>query len=501
MSRKNVPKWMILIVIICGCFMANLDTSVVNLAISNMMSTFGSSVDQIQWVLSGYTLAMGMVVAASGYLCDKLGIRKVFAAALTLFTFGSFLCGISWSTTMMIAFRVLQGLGGGLIIPTTMIILMDNFNEEERPSALGIFGVFTLAAPAMGPTVGGYIIQYLSWRYVFFINIPIGILGVILAIIILNDEPKGNRSSFDLIGFLTSGIGLSLILYVCGNDNINWSDLSTIILITMGCFSLLMFVVNELMIPSPMLDLKLLKNYVFCMSNILMCISLFALFGGVFLVPMFLQKIRGLTALQTGLILFPEGFAQAISMVLSTKLTKKFSGRTLAIFSLLLIGINGYGLSKLTLDTPNTTITLLLMIRGLGMGCLMGPVQLLALNAVPKEMSSNASAILNTIKQVGVSIGITLITRIMQAREAVNYASIAEHTNRGLLKTIGGLWVKGGLPSSQASSGALAAIYGLVVKKSSVDGVNDTMLIISIISFIAIIPASLLQERKAKETP
>lgn len=501
MANKKTIKMLINVVVICGCFMASLDTSVVNLAISDMMSAFGSSVSQVQWVLSGYTLSMGLVVAISGYLCDKFGKRKVFTVALIIFTLGSLLCGLSWSTVSIVAFRVFQGLGGGLILPVSMIILMDSYESAERTSAVAVFGIAALVAPAIGPTLGGYIIQCLNWRYVFFINLPIGIIGIILSVIVLDDKVKENLKSFDFVGFLTCSVGISLILYVCGKNDTNWSDISTIIIIAIGCFSVLMFIVNEFMVSNPMLDLRILtKNYVFCMSNILLCVSLFALFGGVFLVPIFLQKIKQLTPIQAGLILFPEAFAQGISLVLSTKLSNKISGRVIAIFALILIGINGYGMSKLTLNTSNDTITLLLLIRGFGVGALMGPIQLLALTSVPQEQNSDASAILNTIKQLGIAIGITIISRIMVTRSAVDYSGMAHNVNANTLKNVSYLLIKNGVPASKAKIEAFAKIYTWVVRTSSVSGVNDTMLIISIISFISIIPAFFLSKKKENKS-
>lgn len=499
---KNKNRWFVLAIISCGTFMANLDSSVVNLAISNMMQTFNSTVDDIQWVLSVYTLVMGVVVPASGYLTDRFGIKKIFIIAISLFTLGSFLCGMAWNTMTIILFRIIQGLGGGLIIPVSMTIIMINFDIKERGTAAGMLGLATMVAPALGPTVGGYIIQNLNWRLVFFINIPIGIIGTILAILVFKESKAEYEVHFDTLGFFSSSIGLSCILYVLGNDSANFRDLKSLLFIIVGCYSLLIFVANELTTEKPMLDLRLLKNHVFCMGNIIMNVSLLALYGGIFLMPIFLQKIKGLTAMQSGMILFPEGISTAVAMIISSKLSNKIQGRFFAVIALILIGINSYSMSKLTLDTANSTITILLMMRGIGVGFLLAPVQLVILNSVPKEMSSNASAILNTIKQVGVSLGITIVTRIMQNRNAIDYANISQQINslnsgsNDLLRSVCGIIVGSGVPQGEAAGTALSKIYQLVVRQSSIQGLNDTMFVISIICFVMIIPSFLLKERR-----
>jgi EmrB/QacA subfamily drug resistance transporter len=314
-------KWFALLVVIFGLFMVNLDMSIVNLAIAKMMQTFHATFDQIQWVLSGYTLTMGIIMPVTGYLADRFGTKKVFIISMALFTSGSLLCGISWNTASIVAFRIIQGLGGGLIIPISMTILMNTFEEKERGTAIAVLGIANMVAPALGPTLGGYIIENFDWRLIFLINIPIGVVGTVLSFILLGESEPKSAKRFDLVGLLTSSAGLGCVLYVLGKENVNWGDLSNVILMITGCFSLLMFIVNELMISEPMLDLRLLKNYTFCMSTIIMNIAILALYGGIFLVPIFLQQLKGLTPMQTGMILFPEAIATAMAMVIASKLS------------------------------------------------------------------------------------------------------------------------------------------------------------------------------------
>lgn len=377
---------------------------------------------------------------------------------------------------------------------------MTTFDKSELGMAISIIGICTMAAPALGPTLGGYIIENFDWRFVFFINLPIGIISTILAIFILRESPHKSSNHFDIIGLLSSAVGMACILYVLGKSNVNWGDIRNVILMIIGCYSLLIFVVNELLISEPMLNLRLLKNYTFCMSNIIMNVALLALYGGVFLMPIFLQQIKGLTAMQTGLILFPEAIATAISMTLYGKLGSKLDIRIFAISALILIGFNSYSMSKITLETSNATLTILLMIRGFGVGFLMAPVQTLGFSALPKTAMSNASALINTVKQIGTSIGITLITSIMQYQNIVNYSDLAQQVNyfnpnsMNLFKMLQGMLIRGGVSQTEAQVGALSQIFGAVAKQAQLQALNDTMLIISIITAIIIIPTLLLKK-------
>ncbi|WP_242976437.1 MFS transporter [Clostridium diolis] len=262
---------------------------------------------------------------------------------------------------------------------------------------------------------------------------------------------------------------------------------------------------NELLIEEPMLDLKLLKNYTFCMSNIIMNIAMLALYGGVFLMPIFLQQIKGLDSMNTGLILFPEAIATAISMVLYGKIGNKFDVRLFAVFALILIGINSYSMSKITLDTPNMTITILLMIRGFGVGFLMAPVQTIGFSGLPKTAMSNASALTNTVKQVGTSIGVTIITSVMQHRNVIDYSNLASQVtsfNKNSMKLyemLQGVFIKSGMSAGNAQGIALNKMFGEVALKAQLQALNDTMLVISIITAIVIIPTLLLKQGKQEE--
>ncbi len=425
-KQKGPSKWLTLIVVTIGFFMVKLDSSIVNLAISKMMSTFNASFDQIQWVLSAYSLALGIVMATTAYLSGRFGSKMIFIFSLILFTSGSLLCGFAWNTMSIVSARIIQGLGGGMLIPVGMTLLLTTFEESERGIVFAVMGIGNLFAPAIGPTLGGYLIENFDWRLIFFINIPIGVLGIFLSFLFLKESEYKPAQYFDLQGFLTSGIGLGCVLYVLGKGDVDWGDMQNLILMVTGCLSLLVFIIHELRTEEPMLDLRLFKDYNFSMGNIIMIIAVMGLFGGIFLVPVFLQQLKGLTPFQAGLVLFPEAIASAVSMVIASRLNAKIDTRILTVLALLLLAFNSWNMSTLTFDTSNSTVTMLLLVRGLGFGFLIIPIQTAALSKLQKESMSNASALMQTVIQVGTAVGLTIITSVLQQRNTINYANLSQ---------------------------------------------------------------------------
>jgi EmrB/QacA subfamily drug resistance transporter len=272
--------------------------------------------------------------------------------------------------------------------------------------ALGIWGVAAWVAPAVGPTLGGYFIENLDWRLIFYLNIPLGVLGVIMAHILLKSTPRKTSAGFDYIGFITSAAGMVSILYVLGEGAaIDWANIKNPLLLTLGGFSLLMFIINELHHPVPLLDLHLLRNLDFSISQIIQCILVLSLMGGMYLVPLFLQNLRGYTAIQTGIIMLPAALATGLSMPISGRLFDKFGAKPVVIPGMLMLLASSYALAFINLDTSKLQIIMLLTIRGLAMGFVVMPVTTAGMNAIPTIMAGKASTINNIIKQLASSLG------------------------------------------------------------------------------------------------
>ena len=341
-GNDNSNRWLVLFVVIIGTFMSVLDSSIVNIAVPTLMSVFGVDLDKIKWVLTAYTLALGVVIPFTGYLMERYDFKQIYMFALGTFSVGSFLCGLAWSNNTMIIFRIIQALGGGMIMPVGMAVVFSLFPPNERGKALGIWGVAAMVAPAIGPTLGGYLLQTTSWRLLFYINVPIGIAGVILAGTIMKKGPKKPKIAFDYLGFISISISLVSLLYVLGEGTIDWSNIETQMLITIGCLGMVFFVINELTHDNPLLELRIFKELNFSISQGLSIITTLAMMGGMYVLPLFLQNVRGFTAMETGMIMFPSAIASGIMMPISGALFDKFGAKALTITGLIIVGIASY---------------------------------------------------------------------------------------------------------------------------------------------------------------
>jgi len=506
-NNDSANKWLILLVVIIGTFMVMLDSSIINIAIAKMMAVFGSSLETIQWVLSAYTLTLGTIVPLTAYLMDIWGTKKVFIFALGTFTLGSFLCGLAWSDSAMITFRIVQGVGGGMIVPVGMTMIMQIFPLEERGMALGLWGIAAWAAPAIGPTLGGYIIQNLDWRLIFYLNVPIGVFGVITAQVLLKSTPRKPFAGFDYIGFITSAVGIVSILYVFGEgSSIDWANIKNPLLLTLGGFSLLMFVINELYHPEPLLDLRILKNFDFSISQIIQCVLVFSLMGGMYLVPLFLQNFRGYNAMQTGIIMLPSAIATGLSMPISGKLFDKFGAKPVIVPGMIVLLASSYALAFINMDTSQAQITMILTIRGLALGFVVMPVATAGMNAIPTILAGKASTINNIIKQITGSLGVTILTTMLQGKLNLNYGRLSEQVTNfnpvatSLIGQYQGLLNKNGYAPNDANVVALYSVYGLVQKQAYVDALDYAMMVTALGLLLALVLVLFMRGSRPAET-
>lgn len=494
--------WIALSVVIVGTFMAILDSSIVNVAIPKMMTIFGASTDQIEWVITGYMLTMSIVIPLTGYLGERFGSKNLYTFALAVFTIGSAFCGLANSTETMVAARVIQALGGGMIMPVGMAMIYQLVPIEKRGLAIGIWGISAMAAPAIGPTLSGYIVQYMDWRLIFTINIPVGIIGVTLAMIMLKQTPTRNDKKFDLFGAITCAVGLSTLLLALSKGNSEgWTSGYILGLFIVAIISLISFVFIELTHEDPLLELRMLKIFPFSLSLVISTITTIGMYGALFLMPLYLQNIRGYTPTQSGLLMLPAAIASGIMMPISGKLFDKFGAKWITIIGLFILGTASYMLSRLTLDTPYNTIMIIMMVRGLGMGLAMMPIQTAGMNAIPREFSGRGSALNNTIKQVSGSFGIAMLTTILEHRQAfhtVRYSEILNLTSPNVIQgenSVAGMLIQKGLTASQAKSGVMMQIYTQLMKQVAITSINDTLLVASIICFAGIFIAFFIKSK------
>lgn len=500
-----------MLVLIVAVFMSILDTSIVNVAIPKMMAVFSVGTSQIQWIITAYTLVVGALVPVTGYLGDRFGYKRIFLYALVVFTIGSGLCGMAWSNESMIIFRIIQAIGGGAVMPVSMAMAFRMFPPERRGLAMGIFGIAIMFAPATGPTLSGYITEFLNWRLIFYINVPIGIIDFFAAIFILREIEHFTKSRFDVWGFLTSSVGFASLLYGLGIvADKGWADIEVISFIAFAIISLVSFVVIELTVKDPMVDLRLLKNFVFSLTLAISSITSIVLFSSLFLLPVFLQNISGLSAIQTGLLLLPQALLTGMMMPLSGFLFDKIGARWLSVIGLSITAYSLYLTHFLDVNTSFSTIISWLLLRAVGIGMVMMPVTTAGMNTVEMKKVGQATAISNTVRQVSASFGIAWLTVLLSHRQIFHAAVSSEKLNimsPNVTQTVNQLqaaFSAAGQPALQAKASSMAYLIGKIQVGATVQAMDDIFWVTSWLTVIGIVLAFFLKNTKptgGKEAP
>lgn len=488
-SKKGQPSfWLPLIAIIIGAFVSILNNSLINVAIPKLMNVFGSTQDKIQWVLTGYMLASGVIIPISGYAGDRLGYKKFFLISLSVFTIGAFLCSIAWSDTTLIIARIIQGLGGGIIMPISMAIIYKIVPRNQIGMALGLWGISAMVAPAIGPTLSGYLIEWFNWRFLFIINIPIALFAIFMASILLHETEVDNTKTFDFMGFFLVALSAGTLLYALSNGNAEgWTSFEIVFLFYIAISSLILLIWVEMGKENPIIDLSLFKNFPFILSVVAASLITVGLFGGIFLMPIFLQNIQQMSAIDTGILLMPQAVAMALTMPVSGKLFDKIGVLPLGLVGLTFLSTMTYELHKLTIDTPHAWLITVLVVRGIGMGLCMMPVSTAGMNAVNPKQVGNASSLSNLIRQVAGSMAIAILTMIMQKRTVFHGSHIADTitlSNPAIFQVNG------------SSSLNLSTLGSIIQLEATTRGIADTFWVSSVPLFLCIPLVFLFIKRK-----
>lgn len=511
----NIPKlpikdenyrWFALAVMMIGCFMSVLDTTVVNIAVPKMMSAFAVDTKDAQWILTAYMLSMGVVQPTSGYLCDTFGARRMYLLSLFGFILGSALCGIAWSNNTMIIFRIIQALGGGLIIPIGMSILLQEFSANERNTAMGIFGIAIMVAPTIGPTLSGYLVDYWDWRYIFTINIPVGIIGYIAAALVLRETKITAGRKFDFSGFFCCSIGLfCLLLALSKGVDEGWDSAYILSLLYTSFAMLVLFILIELHTDEPLLDLSLFNDWNFAVGNIITFICFTIMMGAMFLVPLYLENILGNTAMQSGILLLPAALSSAFMMLIAAKLADRFGAKPLVILGSLFMMESTFSLMYVNMDTSYPYIMASQIMRGIGTGLAFMTITALTMSNITGAKISRASALSSTIRQVSGSFGIAVLSTVLQNRQIYHMAHIAENVNYAslaagkMLSYAEKLFMHNGDSLGIAYKKALVLINGVAQKRSVIFSFDDAFWVLGIFAVAMLLSALLLKTAKAKD--
>jgi DHA2 family multidrug resistance protein len=505
-------KWWVLANIMLGTFMAVLDATIVNVGLNKMMAAFGTTVDKIEWVLTAYLLVFAVMLPTSGWVADHWGYKRSYFFALFLFTLGSFLCSLSKSEDALIAFRLVQGAGAGFIMPIGMAIVTREFPHEKRSIALGFWGVATAASVSLGPMVGGYLIDNYNWQSIFDVNIPVGIVGMIATYLIQREYKTEHVRSFDFIGFISMTVFLTFLLLALSNANAAWNTggwTSDFILTCFGLsiIGLVVFLVTDLSIENPLIELRLLKDFNFSITNGVLFIFGMGLFGSTFLLPLFLQNSLNYTVLQSGLVFFPVGILQAIMSPLAGVISYKLSPKIPAFTGVVLLAIGLFLQSNLSLYSEHAQIMFALYIRGLGMGMLFAPLSTIALMDISKKKMAQASGLFNVIRQVGGSFGVaifgSMLTRRIIFHTALNGESVNQYSDtfKNIQYNIQSFVQHAMGGNANAVTAQARALIGQhILNQAFVQAINDDFFLAGTITLLCLVPILFLKTRKKKNS-
>jgi len=481
--------------VMLGVIMAIIDTSIVNVALPNMAGNLGAATDEISWVATGYILANVVIMPLNGWLTALLGRKRFYATSLVIFTVSSLLCGTAHDVTTLIVWRIVQGIGGGALQPTAQAIMFESYPPAKRGSAMAIFGMGAMVGPAIGPSLGGWIVDNYSWPLIFFINIPIGILAIVMTLLFIRDPAyihKPERGA-DLIALGAMTIGIASLQYVLERgQRDDWFDSATITLLAVTAVAgLAFFIVRELRDPHPFVDLRVFRSRSFTAGTIIGIVSGFGLYGLNLVLPLFFQNVLGFDALQTGYALLPGAVATAISMPIAGRLTRMLDPRIeigigLALFALgawLMGGLNQYA-GYWDIFWPRAC-------QGFALGFLFVPLTTTALSGISRGAMANATGIYTLVRQLGGSLGIAVLELIEIRRE--NYAQSIFAGNITLSRVPVARMMQG----AQNHAHQVAALAGMVVQDATVVAYDYVFRFCAIVFILSIPTVLLLRKPKA----
>jgi EmrB/QacA subfamily drug resistance transporter len=519
-GARSSNKWVVGLVIIFGMFAIIMDGTIVNIAIPHLQSAFGGSLSTVQWVLTGYLLAQGVATPLTPYLAGRLGTKSLWLVGLSLFTLFSALCGLAWSLPALIFFRILQGAGGAFLGPIAITLLYSAFLPEERGIAMGVLGIPILFAPALGPTLGGYLITFVSWQLIFYINVPVGIIGVILAALVLRELPQEAQTRFDGPGFLFSALGLGAVLYAFSQTSTDgWGSTTVLGFLGGGLLALLFFVLVELNTidrgGQPLLDLRISVDRAFAPSMIASMFLTFIFFGGLFMVPLYLQSLRGLSAFQSGLLLLPQALVSVVVAVIGGRLTDKLGTLPIVLAGLLFLVYPLWGLSHLTTSTPYGWLQVLLIMRAAEIGLVFQPLMRAALVRIPAVQMNQASSLSTVIRLVASSVSGAILGTYVQTQQKLHYTHLAEQVTPGsplgqLISVVQTSWQARGMDLLSAHNAAIHTVILLLLQQDYAlalqDGFRLTLwIMVPALLAVLLLPAELRKApprtKKAEGTP
>ena len=492
---KGITRGKILAAMLFGMFIAILNQTLLNVALPKINTEFNISASTGQWLMTGFMLVNGILIPISAFLFNKYSYRKLFIIGLTLFTLGSLVCAISFNFPIMMSGRVLQAIGAGILMPLGSNVIVTIFPPEKRGVAMGTMGIAMILAPAIGPTLSGYIVQNYDWNVMFYGMFFIGIIAIVISLFWFKLYQSTTNPKADIPGIIYSTIGFGSLLYGFSEaGNKGWGSTEIVTMFIVGTVFIIFFILRELRMKAPMLSLEVLKYPTYTLTTVINMIVMMSLYGGMILLPLYLQNLRGFSALDSGLLLLPGALVMGALGPVAGKLLDTIGIKPLAIFGIGIMTYATWELSKLNMDTTYLHIMWIYIVRSFGMAFVMMPIITAGMNALPPRLISHGNAFVNTMRQLAGSIGTAILVTVMTTQQTNHLSAFGEEldkTNpviqdhmRELAQQYGG------------ESAAMKLLLEHVNKLASVEGVNDAFIVATIISAIALILSLFLQGKK-----
>ena len=496
-ERREINPWLIAIAVMSSTFMEVLDTTVVNVSLPHIAGSLSASNDEATWTLTSYLVANAIILPMTGWLAGRFGRKRLLLMSVTGFTVASFLCGLAPTLPFLIMCRIIQGACGGGLQPLSQAILLESFPPEKRGQAMAFWALGIVVAPMLGPVAGGWLTDNYSWRWVFYINIPIGILALILTQVFIFDPPYLRRQKTGIdywgIGLLAVGIGSLQIMLDKGQEDDWFGSRFIVTLAVLAVVGLTGMIIRELKAEHPVLDLTVFKYRSYAIGTFLMTLIGFLLYGSTVLIPLMMQVLLGYTATEAGITNLPRGLASFLMMPIVGRLTMKIDHRKLLGIGLVASAYAMWELSRFSLDVASVNFWWPLMIQGAALGFVFVPLTTIANGSIPNERMGNATSLFNLMRNIGASIGISMVETLQYRSQQTNINTLGTHVtsespaSQQMFQSMKAYFMSQGSSASLAAQQAYQAIWGTVQRQAAMLSYNDTFFIMALM-FAAMIP-------------
>jgi EmrB/QacA subfamily drug resistance transporter len=485
-KQTDRPPYGIIAVLMVGAFISFLNNTLLNIALPSIMKDLNIEAATVQWLTTGFMLVNGVLIPISAYLIQKFSVRHIFLAAMCLFTAGTILAGFAHVFPLLLGGRMLQASGSAILMPLLMNVMLVSFPIEKRGAAMGVFGLILMFAPAIGPTLSGWIIEHYDWRMLFHFITPIAIIVLFIGLFLLKDKKEKVNIRLDFLSVILSSVGFGGILYGFSSaGSKGWDSPEVYGTILVGIISLFLFIYRQIKLEAPLLNFRVYRYPMFALSSCISMVVNMALFSGMILLPIYTQNLRGISPMDAGLLLMPGAILMAFMSPLTGKLFDKIGGRILAVIGLTIVAVTTFAFSRLTLHTTYTHLIMIYSIRSLGMAMVMMPVSTNGLNQLPKRLYPHGTAMNNTLNQVAGAIGTALMVTIMSNRAE----SDAKELGTTAMKHL----------TAPPTKAALAEMKQQIMMQSMLNGINHAFLIATFIASIALVLSFFIKRSKQAE--